>query len=634
MRFIGPGFILAGIGVWLAGNTAWGQATSQPLSTLRQWFNSTSKDPAPPADAPAVANPGPPAHYLRQSTCMIPFSIDASRNPPLELQLFVSTDKGVSWKFFGKANPSAGRFTYRASDDGEYWFALRTIQASQAPTDPKALQPGLKVIFDTQPPQLRFEVAADSDGMVSLTWGAEDANLDPTTFRVEYQTDPNGPWQMVTLPRGGRVDGRQVSGQHAMRWQRSAPALLRAEVRDRAGNQAVVSRTLEAAPERGPSAERSVPIAVAPPSAPNGAVGWPRDNVLPPRAKPAPPATSPRGGELPPPKPSADHPPSSVKNEPQRNPYFSTAVQAPRHEPSADAEGGAEFVETGRPEQLPGESPLLDPAVDQFPSSHHVPVVPPANAKQSLLRQPAHEPTPSADAATRIPSPTAQVPLPAGDRPRMTNSRQFSLDYEVDAISPSGIESVELWCTPDGGRTWKRWQQDDDRQSPIDVRLDRDGVFGFRIVIVANSQLATLTPQPGEPADIWVGVDTTRPSIRVTQVNYGQGDRAGQLDIQWQAFDTGLADRPITLSFSEQENGPWHTIAAGLPNSGQYYWPADPRIPRAIYLKAQAIDDAGNIGEHQVDGPISMAGLFPQGRIRGIRVPTPDRNASNDVSKR
>ena len=44
----------------------------------------------------------------------------------------------------------------------------------------------------------------------------------------------------------------------------------------------------------------------------------------------------------------------------------------------------------------------------------------------------------------------------------MTNSRQFSLDYEVEALGPAAVEKVELWTTADGGRTWNRSQTDDD----------------------------------------------------------------------------------------------------------------------------------------------------------------------------
>jgi hypothetical protein len=245
----------------------------------------------------------------------------------------------------------------------------------------------------------------------------------------------------------------------------------------------------------------------------------------------------------------------------------------------------------------------------------------PLGARPPLAAGPKTDPVYTSTTVNEEPPLNSPVTLPAGDRPRMTNSRQFSLDYEVEALGPAAVEKVELWTTADGGRTWNRSQTDDDRKSPVDVQVERDGVYGFRIVIVSTNRLASPPPQPGEPADIWIGVDTTQPSVRITAALYGEGEHAGQFDIRWQAFDTGFGERPITLSFSEHANGPWNVIAAGLPNTGQYYWAVEPRIPREIYLKLEAQDDAENRGEHCVADPIRTAGLIPHAKIRGIRVP-------------
>jgi hypothetical protein len=214
----------------------------------------------------------------------------------------------------------------------------------------------------------------------------------------------------------------------------------------------------------------------------------------------------------------------------------------------------------------------------------------------------------------------------------MTRSRQFSLDYDIDPLGPAGIAKVELWGTSDGGRTWQQWLEDTDRRSPIDVTVEQDGIFGFRVVVTGGNQLSGAPPQPGDPADLWVGVDTSQPSVRLSSALYGDGAHTGELDIRWQAVDVWFTDRPITLQFSEFPQGPWSTIAAGLANNGQYFWRVDPRIPRNIYLRIEARDEAGNLGEHQLAEPLSTAGLVPQGRIRGLRdtttSPAEDRSAA------
>jgi hypothetical protein len=226
------------------------------------------------------------------------------------------------------------------------------------------------------------------------------------------------------------------------------------------------------------------------------------------------------------------------------------------------------------------------------------------------------------------PQPTAipeeeTVEAPLGQRPRLTNSRRFSLDYDVETVGPEGVSAVELWGTSDGGITWAKWGADPDRVSPFDVEVNNESTYGFRIVIVGKSGLATSAPQAGDAADIWVGIDAARPAARLTGAGYGQGDAAGKLDIRWEASDANLGPRPITLAISDRADGQFTPIAAGLPNTGQYSWDFDPRSPRQIFLRLEVRDEAGNIAIDQLTEPIKVEGLEPKGRIRGFN-PAPE----------
>jgi hypothetical protein len=42
-------------------------------------------------------------------------------------------------------------------------------------------------------------------------------------------------------------------------------------------------------------------------------------------------------------------------------------------------------------------------------------------------------------------------------------------------------------------------------------------------------------------------------------------------------------------------------------------------MPRKIYLKVEAVDQAGNVGGHIGDIPVDVQGLAPRGRFQGIR---------------
>lgn len=202
---------------------------------------------------------------------------------------------------------------------------------------------------------------------------------------------------------------------------------------------------------------------------------------------------------------------------------------------------------------------------------------------------------------------------------RWSNSNRFSLEYELEAVGASGVEAVELYGSTDAGRNWKRWGADPDRTSPFDIETKGEGVFAFRIVVLGNNGLSSPRPLPGDNPDIAVIVDQTLPTIKISSARYGEGDRTGSLVIRYECSDENLMNRPVSIAFSDSIDGPWTTIAAGLRNDGLYVWPADPKLPPAIYLRVDATDQAGNTGSYLLDQPIATGGLAPRARILGFR---------------
>jgi hypothetical protein len=221
--------------------------------------------------------------------------------------------------------------------------------------------------------------------------------------------------------------------------------------------------------------------------------------------------------------------------------------------------------------------------------------------------------------------------LPGGERPRMTNSKRFALDYDIESAGPGGVAEVELWMTRDRGSSWTKYGSDVDKQSPFDVTVADEAIYGFRVVIVSKSGLASSAPRPGELADLWIGVDTTSPRVQLTSISFGEGAEAGKLDIRWEADDTRLGSRPVTLMYAESAAGPWNTVAAGLPNSGQYYWPMAGIVPKRALLRIEVRDEAGNLGTYQLNEPINLQGLNPAGRIRGF-VPSAGSSSAGSSS--
>jgi hypothetical protein len=203
----------------------------------------------------------------------------------------------------------------------------------------------------------------------------------------------------------------------------------------------------------------------------------------------------------------------------------------------------------------------------------------------------------------------------------MVNARAFELEYEIDSIGTSGVSKIELWGTRDGGQTWSVFGIDSDNRSPVVVNLDAEGIYGFRVVAQSGSGLSGRTPAAGDLPDIWIGIDLTKPVVKLARAEMAPD--AGELVIDWEATDDVLDTRPISLSFSTAAQGPWTPIAAGLENTGSYRWRLDSRVPDRIYLRLDARDEAGNVGSFETAEPVALDRQRPEGRIRGIRAVGP-----------
>jgi hypothetical protein len=164
----------------------------------------------------------------------IPFRFDAAalqRMNARELHLYASTNRGASWGVAQSMSPQAGRFEYQAAGDGEYWFAVRTIDGfGQAHPGGEQLEPGLIVVVDTAPPQLDLQLQPIGSGRVQLNWQAQDTHLDSGTLRLEYLQPGSPDWQSVSVsPRG--------SGQTSWSVPQGGQVAVRGSIADLAGNQ-------------------------------------------------------------------------------------------------------------------------------------------------------------------------------------------------------------------------------------------------------------------------------------------------------------------------------------------------------------------------------------------------------------
>ena len=503
-----------------------------------------AQDFPPTSPAPVVAS-------TRQHAFVIPFRIEPARNPqdePVEVQLHVSSDQGATWNVADRVKPAKGNFVYRAPHDGEYWYAIRTVDGQGVTRPAGHLQAQLKVVVDTVAPRLDLTARRGAAGEIVVRWQAVDPYLKPTSLKLEYQSTAGGP------------DDGAVT--------------VRADIPDASGNPAVSQAIVQDDP-----------------------------NLTPPGAH----LTS----NL---RPGADADRSS------------SAEQWPADRATADPLGhGAGFDK--RTESDTADSPYDWRGTTRRPTEPAAPPYEPPQAPlqtqtptQPSTQAPTQAPTRAAPRVQRDPSRPSPLDfglLPVGQRPRMVNSRTFELQYELDSVGTSGVGRVELWGTLDGGRNWSVYGVDSDNRSPVPVRVEREGIYGFRIVAQSGTGLSGPKPAPGDEADVWIGVDLAEPVGRITAVEVSED--GAELVVTWEVGDDALEVTPVTLEFAESRQGPWTPIASGLENSGSYSWTVEKRVGPAIYVRMIVRDEAGNVGTFFWDKQVSLDRSRPQGRIHDVR---------------
>jgi hypothetical protein len=228
-----------------------------------------------------------------------------------------------------------------------------------------------------------------------------------------------------------------------------------------------------------------------------------------------------------------------------------------------------------------------------------------------------------AAADSRVGSPdlaTHYAPRPPASSPlvKLVNSKRINLNYEVQDKGPSGLSKVELWYTTDT-RKWERWREDTNPQAPFTVEVNDEGVYGFTLLALSGVGLGTDPPRVGDPPQVWVEVDLTKPIVRLLGVDVGRGSDAGKLTVAWSATDKNLGRQPISLFYSDQPaGGTWKPIITNAENSGSYVWRIPSDVPYKFYVRIEAADKAGNVGAAETDKAVIVDLSQPKIVIREV----------------
>ncbi len=566
--------------------------------------------PLVPAASAAARSGAPTPLYWRQTLFSIPFHVDkpaTAAQEAVEVQLHVSGDRGAHWDSWLKAKPDRKYFLFKAGVDGEYWFDVRTLDRSGQLRPLGACVAKLVVIVDTQPPKVQLDVLRGAAGQITAKFRIDELYPNLQSLAVEYRLGATAPWLPVSV---GQSDIRTSGTEHVgeVTWlppNASGTLEIRLRLTDLAGNPAESHAQVIL-----PANAAMVPATVAP--AIGGlAIGPPGNGIL----ANATSGTATLGTaalgtapiKIPNPQVGATTLPSTesrVSAQPGTTPWPAENATSPSQiKVNENQNRGTVAFRVNGPV---GNQFGADPA-SAMPASPF--------RDFSTGRPPPVQATPVAAA----PANTAFTP-PPGVTLRWVNTRVFQLEYDPQAVGPSGIAKAELWGTRDGGKSWQGYGNDPEGRSPMLVTVPDDGIYGFRMAIQNREGRGGQPPQSGEKPDIWIGIDLTRPIGRITSTRQGMGPEADKLVITWEASDNHqLASQPISLSYSGRRGGPWTQIVGGLENSGRFLWAINPSLPQQIFLRLEIRDAAGNMGIYESTDPTALDLINPGAQLRDLK---------------
>lgn len=540
------------------------------------------------AGAP-VEPPGlPPLIRTKQRVFTIPFRLPASQDPdaeaaPQRIELHVSRDLGGTWDKAADTPPGTGSFTYTADVDGEYWFRLRAIDRKGRGRGSGGAD--IRVLVDAAGPRLAARVWKGADGEIVCRFAAADDSIDTATLEVEYRAAGDPGWKPVAAEGIlARQSPAHLVGEEIW-WagEKVESLTVRIAVSDAAGNQTVRQFTMEPTDPRVDQAALAGEIGV-PPLPVQKAAMPDRDGLS---GFPAAPGFDAGAG-------------------------FASHAARPPGQPAA---GGGWPAETARWNGGRSLTATHGPAAD----GPHADGSGPPPGQSILVREAGTllpRAAPVATAVTGLPGGRAGVPTEHQGRPlHLTRSRRFTWDYEIPEADAAGPPTrAELWTTLDGGVTWQRTAVDEDGRSPIEVQLPGAGLFGVRLEIVAAGDDGR--PRSGTAPDCFVGVDDEPPSVEL-DVRRLEGSPPVVM-IRYAAHDGLPATRGGRLVYAPQPGGPWATIAADLESQGEYRWEPDRGVPARVYIRAEVVDAAGNVGAATTPEPVSVSAARTSGRLGGL----------------
>jgi hypothetical protein len=155
-----------------------------------------------------------------------------------------------------------------------------------------------------------------------------------------------------------------------------------------------------------------------------------------------------------------------------------------------------------------------------------------------------------------------------------------------------------------------------------------EGIYGFRLVLFSGADQSIGPPRSGDSPDpgLRLLVDRTSPKVSLYPPTVAPG-QPNALTLHYDASDSYLDPKSVSLYWSQQPIGNWQPIHASAPRTSslnsrfkECTWSLPADLPDRVYLRVTACDLAGNQGEAITRDPVTVDLHRPTARVTGITI--------------
>ena len=195
--------------------------------------------------------------------------------------------------------------------------------------------------------------------------------------------------------------------------------------------------------------------------------------------------------------------------------------------------------------------------------------------------------------------------------------KDIEVKFEARDEGGSGMLGVELWYRIKNDK-WTKQGSYSDIKAPI--KFAAPGESSVDLCLVGFDKAGNHEKSPEKRTDAAssfksITIDSTPPKVTLYNFPGKETVQGGSSQtLNWKAWDSNLAAKPISLSFSLDNGGTWKDIAKGVANTGSLVWKIPNTDSNSTLVRISAIDEVGNEGIAQSKNAFSIDSTAPESR--------------------